>query len=192
MKLEALEKAVVTAREQARILESKARQLAQTARTAKDKARQAKSKLKLAKQEAKRTRRAAKAAKRALAEVLVLSETAADKLALLEREIKKSRKKAPRPHAKSEQPKPAVVPRPTASKLVSQATKPVAAKSPPKPAAPAKPLPGLDLKRAQPVAPRQQSGIQVPRDFTPKPSVAPAAGPAKSEPSTSPGGNVGN
>jgi hypothetical protein len=96
MKLEVLEKAVATAREQERGLESKARQLGEIARATKSKARAAKTRLKLAKQEAKQARRAAKDAKRAWGEALRASKKAAAEMAALGKKIQKARKKTSR------------------------------------------------------------------------------------------------
>ena len=64
MKLQALEKAVATACEQARVLKNQAKQSGQAAQSAKDKARQAKGRLKQIRQEAKEARKASKEAKR--------------------------------------------------------------------------------------------------------------------------------
>lgn len=86
-KSKALEKALVAAREQARILEDKAMQSGRTVRAAKDKLRQAKGQLKLAKEEVREARKAAKAAKRACAEATDASEEAAAEVAGLEKRV---------------------------------------------------------------------------------------------------------
>jgi hypothetical protein len=192
MKLEALQKAVATAREQARVHESKANQLTKVARTAKDQARQAKSKLKLAKQEAKRTRRAAKKAKRALTEALAISESARAEIAVLQNRLKGAGRKAERAHVKRKHSKPAVAAKRVASRSHSKAPKPVAAKRLTKPATPAKPLPGLETKRTKPIAAPRESGVQVPRDFDTKPVVAPTATPPEGDSAAAPGGDLSN
>jgi len=107
MKLEALEKAASTAREQARRLEQEARQAGGSARAAKDKARQAKAKLKLAKREAKQSRRAAKEAKYAFAEAQFAAEKADAKAGSLEKKMQKLRKKSSQAHVSMRKPKPA-------------------------------------------------------------------------------------
>jgi hypothetical protein len=94
MKLEALEKALATARDQARVLEKKAQESDLVAITAKNDARQAKSKSKLAKQKAKRARKAAKEAKRTSAEALCASERADVEVAALEKRIAREQTKA--------------------------------------------------------------------------------------------------
>ncbi len=173
MKQEALEKAVVNARRQARALETKVQQLTQAARTAKEKARQAKSKVKLARQEAKRVRRAAKDAKRMWAEAVAASEAAATGLAQLERKFKKARKKAQQSRSKGRRPKPGV------------RAKPAAPKSPPQPAVQAKRATAPGLKVPHPAKPQRKGAIQVPRDLEGKPSPTPPVSLPKSQgPST--------
>lgn len=192
MKLEALEKTVVTARGQARVLETKVRQLTQAVRIAKDAAKRAKSKLKLAKQEAKRSRRAAKEAKRTLGEMLTASEAAASELARLERKIKKARKKAQESRPGNTPPKRVVKAKAAASTPPRRPTKPVAGKPRARPLNRAKPLPAPVLKQTQPVAQKREGGIQVPRDFEPKPSVTPSAVVPKTEPPTAPESGANN
>jgi len=191
MKLDALEKAVATTREQARILEHKAKQSGQAAQSAKNKARQAKSRLKLIRQEAKQARKASKDAKRTFAEALGAAKTAAAEVANLERNLQKARKKAQLAGSKNAKTKTTVAPKSAAAKLRSHAPKSVAAKTPVKPVALAKPAPRPNLKRAQPAPERRDSGIQVPRDFGPMATETSAATPSRSDASTSPGASSG-
>jgi len=181
MKLEALERTVVTAREQARGLETKVRQLTQAARDAKDKAKLAKTKLKVARQEAKRTRRMAKDAKRTLAEVVAASDAAANELARLENKIKKARKKAPQSQSVGKHPKLKAKAKPIVSKQPLRSPHPISTRSQlkasvsAKPSVPAMPERRPVLKRAKLVSPQRGGEIHVPRDFDPKPSLTPPA-----------------
>lgn len=173
MKLEAIKKAILTARERARLLEGRAKQLAQATRSAKGLAKLAKGKLKLAKQEAKKARKAYKAAKREYADAVGASEAAANDLALLEAKIKRARRtpRQPRANGKPSQPIP---------------TKASVAKKP------AKTEVMAAVKRTSIPLPGGEPGLQAPRAPESTPSTPPTVTLPKADISKSPGGNPAN
>jgi hypothetical protein len=143
MKIENLQKAVVTARAQARSLERQATQRGEAAQKARDKARQAKGKLKTARREAKQARKQAKEAKRAFARILSAADAAATEAARLERKLQKSQKKLQQARVRKQKSKPTVIARPVVASPRSPKPKKVPITSQPKSALAAKPPPQL-------------------------------------------------